>query len=122
MSDRQFLLLLRVMLVTFTLAALLFALNSKSTMYEMVQNAYKVTLVSCIVPLAAGIFWKRANIPGAVLSVVFGLVSWTIAEWATTPETVIPAARGLGVLARRHGARLASSQREPLPAHHHVKH
>ena len=91
MSDRQFMLLLRVILVTFSLAALLFALNSRSTMYEMVQNAYKVTLVSCIVPLAAGIFWKRANIPGAVLSVVFGLLSWTIAEWTTTDETVIPA-------------------------------
>jgi Na+/proline symporter len=91
MSDRQFMLLLRVILVTFSLAALLFALNSKSTMYEMVQNAYKVTLVSCIVPLAAGIFWRRASVPGAVLSVVFGLVSWTIAEWATTDDTVIPA-------------------------------
>jgi SSS family solute:Na+ symporter len=91
MSDRQFMLLLRVILVTFSLAALLFALNSKSTMYEMVQNAYKVTLVSCIVPLAAGIYWKRANIPGAILSVVFGLVSWTIAEWTTTDNTVIPA-------------------------------
>jgi solute:Na+ symporter, SSS family len=91
MSDRQFMLLLRVILITFTLAALLFALNSKSTMYEMVQNAYKVTLVSCIVPLAAGIFWKRANVPGAVLSVVFGLLSWTIAEWLTTDDTVIPA-------------------------------
>jgi solute:Na+ symporter, SSS family len=91
MSDRQFMLLLRVILVTFSLAALLFALNSRSTMYEMVQNAYKVTLVSCIVPLAAGIFWKRASVPGAVLSVVFGLVSWTIAEWATTDDTVVPA-------------------------------
>jgi SSS family solute:Na+ symporter len=90
MSDRQFMLLLRVILVTFTLAALLFALNSRSTMYEMVQNAYKVTLVSCIVPLAAGIFWKRATVAGAVLSVVLGLLSWTIAEWVATEETVVP--------------------------------
>src|SRR5687767_2225251 len=97
MSDRQFLLLLRVILVTFSLAALLFALNSKSTMYEMVQNAYKVTLVSCIVPLAAGIYWKRATNVGAMLSVVFGLVSWTIAEWATTEATIMPAQlTGLG--------------------------
>ena len=71
MSDRQFLILLRVILVTFSLAALLFALNSRSTMYEMVQNAYKVTLVSCIVPLAAGIYWKRATNLGAMLAVVF---------------------------------------------------
>ena len=96
MNDKQFLLLLRVVLIIFTLAALLFALNSKSTMYEMVQNAYKVTLVSCIVPLAAGIFWKRANIPGAALSVVLGLASWTIAEWRWADATVPPQLVGLG--------------------------
>ena len=49
-SDRRFLLLLRIVLVLFTCAALLFALNSRSTMYEMVQNAYKVTLVGALVP------------------------------------------------------------------------
>ena len=95
MSDRQFLLLLRVVLVAFTLAALLFALNSKSTMYEMVQNAYKVTLVSCIVPLAAGIFWKRANAPGAVLSVVLGLGAWIAAEFVAAQATLPPQLVGL---------------------------
>ena len=96
MSERQFMLLLRVVLVTFTLAALLFALNSKSTMYEMVQNAYKVTLVSAFVPLAAGIFWKRANAVGAMLSVLFGLASWTIAEWIAADATLPPQLVGLG--------------------------
>jgi solute:Na+ symporter, SSS family len=95
MSDREFLLLLRVVLVTFTLAALLFALNSKSTMYEMVQNAYKVTLVSCVVPLAAGIFWKRANVPGAVLSVLFGLGTWIAAEFIAPEATLPPQLAGL---------------------------
>jgi SSS family transporter len=96
MSDRTFMLLLRSILVTFTLAALLFALNSKSTMYEMVQNAYKVTLVSCIVPLAAGIYWKRATNVGAMLSVVLGLVSWGIAELVAADATVPPQLVGLG--------------------------
>jgi SSS family transporter len=96
MGDRQFLLLLRVVLVLFTLAALLFALNSKSTMYEMVQNAYKVTLVSCIVPLAAGIYWKRATNAGAMFSVVFGLISWGIAEYTAADATVPPQLVGLG--------------------------
>jgi len=95
MSDRQFLLLLRVVLVAFALAALLFALNSRSTMYEMVQNAYKVTLVSCIVPLAAGLYWKRANVPGATLSVVFGLGAWTVAEFTAADATVPPQLVGL---------------------------
>jgi SSS family transporter len=95
MGDRQFLLLLRVVLVLFTLAALLFALNSRSTMYEMVQNAYKVTLVSCIVPLAAGIYWRRANVPGAVLSVLFGLAAWAVAESIATDAVVPPSLVGL---------------------------
>ena len=90
LGDKQFLLLLRVVLVLFTLAALLFALNSRSTMYEMVQNAYKVTLVSCIVPLAAGIYWKRANSVGAMLSVIFGLASWGVAEMIATEATIVP--------------------------------
>jgi len=89
LGDRQFLLLLRIVLVLFTCAALLFALNSTSTMYEMVQNAYKVTLVSCIVPLAAGIYWKRATPAGAMFSVLFGLLSWGIAE-LTAPEATLP--------------------------------
>jgi solute:Na+ symporter, SSS family len=80
MSDRQFLLTLRTVLVTFTLAALLFALNSRSTMYEMVQNAYKVTLVGAFVPLAAGIFWARASTGGAMMSIVLGLASWGAME------------------------------------------
>ncbi len=95
LGDRQFLLLLRVVLVVFTLAALLFAVNSRSTMYEMVQNAYKVTLVSCIVPLAAGIYWKRATAPAAMLSVVMGLVSWGIAERVAPEATVPPQLVGL---------------------------
>jgi len=96
LGDKQFLLLLRVVLVAFTLAALLFALNSTSTMYEMVQNAYKVTLVSCIVPLAAGIYWKRATVPGAMLSVVFGLLSWGIAELVAPQAAIPPQLVGLG--------------------------
>ena len=80
MGDRQFLLTLRIVLVTFTLAALLFALNSKSTMYEMVQNAYKVTLVGALVPLAAGLYWRRATAAGAMTSILMGLSSWLLME------------------------------------------
>ncbi|MBL8333145.1 MAG: sodium:solute symporter, partial [Rubrivivax sp.] len=79
MGDRQFLLTLRIILVTFTAGALLFALNSKSTMYEMVQNAYNVTLAGAFVPLVAGAFWKRANTQGALASIVFGIGAWLTA-------------------------------------------
>jgi SSS family solute:Na+ symporter len=89
MTDRQFLLTLRVVLISFTLAALLFALNSKKTMYDMVQNAYTVTLVSAFVPLAAGVFWKRANNAGALLSAGLGLAAWLAAE-ALAADAMIP--------------------------------
>jgi len=96
MGDRQFLLTLRLVLVSFTLAALLFALNSKKTMYDMIQNAYSVTLVSAFVPLAAGVFWKRANNAGAILSAVFGLVAWLVADTVAGDATVPSPLVGLG--------------------------
>jgi SSS family solute:Na+ symporter len=95
MSDRQFLLTLRIVLVSFTLAALIFALNSRQTMYDMVQNAYTVTLVAALVPLAAGMFWKRANNTGAVLSAVFGLLAWLVAAFTAADATVPPPLVGL---------------------------
>ncbi len=90
MSDRQFLLLLRVTLVSFTTVAMLFALNSTSTMYEMVQNAYNVTLTGAFVPLMAGAFWKRANTQGALLSVVLGVGTWLVMNTAA-PDAMVPA-------------------------------
>jgi SSS family transporter len=90
MSDRQFLLTLRLVLLAFTVGALIFAINSKKTMYDMVQNAYTVTLVSAFVPLAAGIFWKRANNTGAILSALFGLVAWMVADFLSSDATVVP--------------------------------
>src|SRR6185369_15062933 len=121
MSDRQFLLTLRLILVTFTLAALLFALNSKKTMYDMVQNAYTVTLVAALVPLAAGIFWKRANNTGAVLSAVIGLVAWLVAEYAAAEATVPPALVGLAFSI--FGMALGSLLPRAAPStHHHPEH
>ena len=90
MSDRQMLLTLRIILVTFTACALLFALNSKSTMYEMVQNAYNVTLCGAFVPLVAGAYWKRANTQGAMLSVIAGIGCW-LAATTVAPDSVVPA-------------------------------
>jgi SSS family solute:Na+ symporter len=89
MDDRQFLFTLRIVLVAFTLAALLFGLNSRSTMYEMVQNAYKVTMVGALVPLVAGLYWKRATTGGAMASILLGLSTWLLAE-AFAPDGLWP--------------------------------
>jgi len=118
MGDRQFLLTLRVVLVFFTVAALIFALNSKQTMYDMVQNAYTVTLVAALVPLAAGIFWKRANNAGAILSSLAGLAGWLVAAFAAPDAIVPPPLVGLGCSLA--GMLAGSLVPRPLAqAHHH---
>ena len=89
MSDKRFLLTLRIVLVLFTAGVLVFALNNTSTMYEMVQNAYKVTLVGAFVPLVCGIYWSRATTQGALLSALVGLAVWVICE-SFFAEAVVP--------------------------------
>ena len=106
MPDRQFLLTLRLVLVSFTMGALLFALNSKSTMYEMVQNAYNVTLAGAFIPLVAGAYWHRANTQGALLSIIGGIGTW-LGATALAPEAMVPA-NLLGLAASAVGMLLGS--------------
>jgi solute:Na+ symporter, SSS family len=89
MTDRQLLLVMRLVLVIFALAVMVFALLSDASIYQMVQNAYKVTLVSAFAPLVLGIYWRRSTIDGALLSVVLGLISWVLMEMFA-PEALIP--------------------------------
>ncbi|MOA59634.1 sodium/panthothenate symporter [compost metagenome] len=56
----------------------------------MVGNAYKVTLVAAVVPLFAGLFWKRATTQGALFAIVFGLSSWIYLEYSLTDEAFWP--------------------------------
>jgi len=114
LGDKQFLLTLRLVLVIFCAGALLFALNSTSTMYEMVQNAYNVTLTGAFVPLVAGAFWKRANTQGALLSIVLGIGTWMLAG-QLAPESLVPA-NLLGLLASLIGM-LVGSVTPTLVAH-----
>jgi Na+/proline symporter len=94
-GDAGMLRLLRLVLVGFALAAVLFALNSESSMYQMVQNAYKVTLVAAFTPLVFGMFWRRATPQGALLSIVLGLATWAWAEQFASGAAVPPQLVGL---------------------------
>jgi len=133
MGDRQMLLTLRTVLVAFTAAALVFAVNSSSTMYQMVQNAYNVTLTGAFVPLMAGAYWKRANTQGALFSIVLGIGTWLAAENVAAGAMVPPNVAGffaaligmvLGTLAlpiirnRGQSIEAALAHRKPLPGQH----
>jgi len=89
LTDRQFLWTMRVTVAVFATGVTLFALNSESTIYEMVVGAYKVTLVAAFVPLVAGLYWKRATRQGALGAILAGLVVWVVLEIAA-PEGLFP--------------------------------
>lgn len=89
MNDRQFLWLNRVVVVIFSVFVLWYAMRSDESIHGMVENAYKVTLACAFVPLAVGLYWKRATTQGALLSIAVGFVVWLGLE-AIDPEVVVP--------------------------------
>jgi solute:Na+ symporter, SSS family len=89
MGERQLLLVMRLVLVIFSLAVMVFALLSDASIYQMVQNSYKVTLVSAFAPLVLGLYWKRSTVDGALFAVVLGLATWVLLEMFA-PEALIP--------------------------------
>ena len=88
-TDKQFLWAMRAVVVGFSAVVLGFALNSDANIFHMVENAYKVTLVTAFVPLAFGLAWKRANVQGAMLSILLGAIAWLLSE-ALNPEGLMP--------------------------------
>jgi SSS family solute:Na+ symporter len=96
-SDRQFLFAMRAVVLCFTAMVTLFALNSNASIYKMVENAYKVTLVAAFVPLAFGLYWHRATSLGATLAIVLGLATWINLEIMNPNGLVPPQLAGLGM-------------------------
>jgi Na+/proline symporter len=89
MSDQQMLRTMRIIVVTFGCMVLWSALHADTSIMKMVENAYKITLVGAFVPLAFGLYWKRANTQGALVSIVLGLSSWLLMEFIQ-PDTYWP--------------------------------
>lgn len=91
-TDEQFLRMIRIVVVLFTIGVTLYALwavGKETGIHQMVENAYKVTLVMAFTPLVAGIYWKHANGQGAVMAIILGLLTWIPLE-IFAPEGDIP--------------------------------
>ncbi|AWI79392.1 sodium:solute symporter [Parazoarcus communis] len=121
MSDRQFLLSTRVTVVVFTVLVTLYATSTESSIHQMVENAYRVTLAGAFVPLAAGLFWKRANNLGAGLAIALGLFTWIFFELFVPEGDIEPqlfglAASAIGMLIG--GLVGAPSHHRPRAGHH----
>ena len=123
MSDRALLLSTRITVVVFTVLVTWYATSSGSSIHEMVENAYRITLAGAFVPLAAGLFWKRANNLGATLAIVCGLSTWILLELFVPEGDVEPqlyglAASALGMLVG--GLTGKAEHHRPRAGHHHA--
>jgi SSS family transporter len=99
LGDRQLLWTMRAVVAVFAVLVTAFALGSSSSIYEMVGNAYKVTLVGAFVPLVAGLYWRRATTAGALASIAGGLGTWLLLEVVWPEGAAPPQLAGLGVAA-----------------------
>jgi Na+/proline symporter len=105
MSDHIFLRTMRIVIVCFACIVLAFALNSGASIFKMVENAYKITLVSAFFPLFLGLYWKRATTQGALTGIAAGFFTWVLLEFFGTnnevwlPQLVGFAAAGAGMVA-----------------------
>lgn len=90
-NDKTLLLTMRVVVVGFAAVVTTFALYSDATIYQMVENAYKITLVVAFVPLVSGLYWQRACKQGAYLSIALGLAVWLPMEiWLPEGTGLLP--------------------------------
>ncbi len=77
LDDRHLLRAMRISIFVFAASVLSYAIMSEgSSIYEMVSDAYQITLVGSFVPLVFGLYWRKATTQGAVLSIVFGITTW----------------------------------------------
>lgn len=92
-------LLLRIMrgsvVVIAAISAWLATLSSD--IYELVGLSSAVSLVGLFIPLVAGLYWKKANAPGAIFSMVLGMASWIIALVIDTELPPVIYGLGMGI-------------------------
>ena len=88
-TDKQFLRMLRIVVLLFAAGVVTFAITSDASIYSMVENAYKITLSAAVVPLAFGLYWKRSTTQGAALAMFLGLTVWLGSEFLN-PQGFFP--------------------------------
>jgi Na+/proline symporter len=78
-SDKQRLLALRISIPVFGILAVYVALEVQAV-YQLVMDSNSVKLVCVAVPFVAGVWWKRANRTGVLVSMAMGFLAWLISN------------------------------------------
>ena len=90
-TDRHLLLITRVSVVLFAIIATVMA-SLKSNIYELVGGASILSLVSLFVPMAVGMYWRKANSLGAIIAMIGGMATWIYFEFfPVSVPSLVPA-------------------------------
>lgn len=81
--DEKFLRVIRISVVVVSALSMIMAMGSQD-IYELVGSSSVLSLVSLFVPLTAGLYWKRSNETGAILSIGAGTAGYLISLWLDT--------------------------------------
>ncbi|HAJ90545.1 MAG TPA: sodium:solute symporter [Rhodospirillaceae bacterium] len=119
MTDKQLLKLMRFVTLGFTIIVTLYAVNSELSIFSMVENAYQVTLVSAFIPLAFGVYWKRATNQGALCAIFAGLAVWIGCLLFGGDDPFIPA-QFAGLIASFFGMIVGSLVPQYVPHNQHI--
>ena len=120
-SDREVLLTMRISVLVFAVCVLAYSIKMEGTpIYELVSSAYQVPLVGAFVPLAFGLYWKRASTQGAIAAVVLGIGVWIVFMVTPALNTAFPQQLA-GVLAAMFGM-IAGSLMPQVIANTHAGH
>lgn len=103
-SDKTLLLTIRLAVAVITLICVWMTAARDVNIFELVGESSAFSLVCLFVPLTAGLYWKRANTTGCLLSMVSGILVWLI---CLTLKTEYPALL-YGLLASLSGMVLGS--------------
>jgi Na+/proline symporter len=94
MTDTYKMHIIQTSIVVVALGAITLAIQ-QGDVYELVGSAYSITLVSALVPLTFGLYWKKANNLGALLAIIFGFITWQYLGH-TLPEEYVDASTIVG--------------------------
>jgi len=117
-SDRKLLIIARIMAIPVVALAIWIAIVRPEPGILLVL-AFDVVFAGCLVPLTLGIYWKKANTPGALAAIVVGsllrlYLYYTIPEALAGLDTLIPPVVSLIVMV----AVSLLTQKQYPPKHH----
>ena len=66
--------------------------------YMLMVKSFSILFVGLVIPMTAAIYWKKANTPGAVASIVSGMISWLLLEAVQSAYPADLMAAGIGLM------------------------